>query len=281
MWRTMLFGLSLLASLAYGSGRCNLGTIAGGVRCGCPDVLSQINDDVVTCPTGYMPVVYDLGQPFPADSTTSSFTMEGSVRSMCEGVEKKVGVNGHLVICWGPPDRGCRQMVVPYNSFCIDTEDTQLGCQGACSSVSTHIIALMNAGAAHFHVCPPSANPSVPCRSTSNGGTELFRFQPGGFCVTDQCEGASTTNACVGGWGATYLGFGHHGTQQGWYDWASGAFRVDYRGRRPVCGALGDCLGNRGHWTGTFIATPSASSPNPPPCLTHAGDTCNPSACLP
>jgi len=281
MWRTMLFGLSLLASLAYGSGRCNVGTIAGGVRCGCPDVLSQINDGVVTCPSGYMPVVYDLGQPFPADSTTSSFTMEGSVRSMCEGVEKKVGVNGHLVICWGPPDRGCRQMVVPYNSFCIDTEDTQLGCQGACSSVSTHIIALMNAGAAHFHVCPPSANPSVPCRSTSNGGTELFRFQPGGFCVTDQCEGASTTNACVGGWGATYLGFGHHGTQQGWYDWASGAFRVDYRGRRPVCGALGDCLGNRGHWTGTFIATPSASSPNPPPCLTHAGDTCNPSACLP
>ena len=281
MWRTMLFGLSLLASLAYGSGRCNVGTIAGGVRCGCPDVLSQINDGVVTCPSGYMPVVYDLGQPFPADSTTSSFTMEGSVRSMCEGVEKKVGVNGHLVICWGPPDRGCRQMVVPYNSFCIDTEDTQLGCQGACSSVSTHIIALMNAGAAHFHVCPPSANPSVPCRSTSNGGTELFRVQPGGFCVTDQCEGASTTNACVGGWGATYLGFGHHGTQQGWYDWASGAFRVDYRGRRPVCGALGDCLGNRGHWTGTFIATPSASSPNPPPCLTHAGDTCNPSACLP
>ncbi len=284
MWRMIVVGVSFLASLAYGSGRCNVGTVAGGLHCGCPDVLAQISDGVVTCPSGYVPVVYDLGQPFTPDSTTSSFTMEGSPRSMCEGLEKTVGVTGHLVICWGPPDRGCRQMVVPYNSFCIDTEDTTLGpgCSGACSDVSTNIIALMNAGAAHFHVCPPSASPSAPCRSTSNGGKELFRFQPGGFCVTDQCDGASPgADTCVGGWGATYLGFGHHGTQQGWYDWASGAFRVDYRGRRPVCGDLGTCLGNRGHWIGTFIATPSPSSPNPPPCLTHAGDTCNPSSCLP
>ena len=52
------------------------------------------------------------------------------------------------------------------------------------------------------------------------------------------------------------------------------------RGRRPVCGALGDCLGNTGHWTGTFVAT-SPASPNPPPCLTKAADTCNPSAAHP
>jgi hypothetical protein len=104
-----------------------------------------------------------------------------------------------------------------------------------------------------------------------------------GFCVTDECDGASSpgSNACVGAWGATYLGFGHHGTPQGWYDWASGAFKVDYRGRRPVCGALGNCLGGTGHWTGTFVATPSPASPNLPPCLTKAGDTCNPSACAP
>jgi hypothetical protein len=91
MWRTMLFGLSLLASLAYGSGRCNVGTVAGGLHCGCPDILSQINDGVVTCPTGYVPVVYDLGDPFPADSTTSSFTMEGSTHSSARASRRTSG----------------------------------------------------------------------------------------------------------------------------------------------------------------------------------------------
>ena len=33
-------------------------------------------------------------------------------------------------------------------------------------------------------------------------------------------------------------------------------------------GALGKCLGGTGHWTGTFVATPSLASPNLPPCLT-------------
>jgi hypothetical protein len=285
MWRTMIVGaLVLVASSARASGRCNPGTVAGGLNCTCPDILKQISDNVVTCPSGYVPVVYDLGQPFPPDATTSSLTMEGATGSHCPGIEKRVGVAGHLVICWGPPDKGCRQMVVPYNSFCVDTEDTTLGagCDASCANVSTNIIAIMNAGAAHFHVCPPAPNPTSPCRSTSNGGTELFRFQPGGFCVTDECSGTSTgPNTCVGGWGATYLGFGHHGTPNGWYDWASGAFKVDYRGRRPVCGALGNCIGDSGHWTGTFIATPSPASPNLPPCLTKAGDTCNPSACAP
>jgi hypothetical protein len=51
------------------------------------------------------------------------------------------------------------------------------------ANVSTNIIALMDAGAAHFQVCPP-LDPTTSCRSTSNGSEELFRFQPGGFCVT-------------------------------------------------------------------------------------------------
>jgi hypothetical protein len=268
--------------------RCADGQLAGGLHCGCPDVVAEIAQGLITCPNGFVPVVYDLGKPFPPDpSLTSSLTMEGSVRSKCQGLEKTVGVTGQLVICWGPEDRGCRQMSVPYNSFCIDTENTTLGagCDASCANVSTNIVALMDAGAAHFHVCPPSANPSAPCRATSNGGDELFRFQPGGFCVTDECDGASSPgpNACVGAWGATYLGFPNrgHDVPSGWYDWASGAFKVNYRGRRPVCGALGACLGNTGHWTGTFVATPSPASPNPPPCLTKAGDTCNPSACAP
>jgi hypothetical protein len=69
--------------------------------------------------------------------------------------------------------------------------------------------------------------------------------------------------------------------QDEWYDWTSGALKVDYRGRWPVCGALGNCLGGTGHWIETFVATPSAASPNLPPCLTKPGDTCNPSACAP
>ena len=292
-----LGGALVLIALLFGfspaypaDSRCADGQLAGGLHCGCPDIVGEINQSppLITCPQGFLPVVYDLGNPFPPDSTTSSFTMEGSVRSQCEGLEKQVGVTGQLVVCWGPEDRGCRQMSVPYNSFCIETEDTKLGtgCAGSCADVSTNIIAIMDAGAAHFHVCPPAPNPTALCRATSNGGDELFRFQPGGFCVTDECDGASSSadapNACVGAWGATYLGFGNRGAgvPKGWYDWASGAFKVDYRGRRPVCGALGDCLGNRGHWRGTFVATPSPASPNPPPCLTKAGDTCNPSACM-
>jgi len=290
LWPALALGILVLgASPAHpADSRCADGQLAGGLHCACPDVVAQISQGLITCPKGFVPVVYDLDQPFPPDpSLTSSLTMEGSVRSKCEGLEKKVGVSGHLVICWGPEDRGCRQMSVPYNSFCIDTEDTTLGagCDASCTDVSTNIVAIMDAGAAHFHVCPPAANPSAPCRATSNGGEELFRFQPGGFCVTDECESASSPglNACVGAWGATYLGFGNRGAgvPKGWYDWASGAFKVDYRGRRPVCGALGDCIGNRGHWRGTFIATPSPASPNLPPCLTQAGDTCNPSACAP
>jgi hypothetical protein len=38
--------------------------------------------------------------------------MRGSVHSMCPTLERTVGVSGHLVLCWGAVDRGCRQMVV-------------------------------------------------------------------------------------------------------------------------------------------------------------------------
>ena len=287
--RTLIvLSLILLSSLAHASGRCNPGTVAGGFHCGCPDILAQLGNGQVVCPAGFVPVVYDLANPFPPDGTTSSLTMVGSKGSSCPTLQRTVGVTGHLVICWasgssGGRSPGCREMVVPYNSFCIDTADETLGsqCTGACANVSTNIIALMDAGAAHFQVCPP-LNPATSCRSTSNGSEELFRFQPGGFCVTDECNGASPgPNTCVGGWGATYLGFGHHQTPRGWYDWTSGAFKVDFEGRRPVCGAIGNCIGNRGEWTATFVATPSPSSPNLPPCLTAAGQQCNPAACLP
>jgi len=281
---TLLAGtLLLVSSLARASGRCNEGTVAGGLHCACPDVRAQIASGEITCPSGYVPVVYDLGRPYPPDGTTSAFTIRGSRGSSCPTLERTVGITGHFVMCWGPPEKGCRQMSVPYNSFCLDTADETLGsrCSGACADVSTNVIAIMNAGAAHFHVCPP-LDPTTSCRSTSNGDREIFRFQPGGFCVTDGCEGTSIgADACVGGWGATYLGFGRHDTEPGSYDWPSGAFKVAYRGRRPVCGAIGECIGHRGEWTGTIIATPSPTSPNPPPCLGAPGSTCNPATCMP
>jgi hypothetical protein len=285
MWRTILGVVIVLAARpALPSGRCNDTQLAGGLHCACPDIRAQIQSSDVFCPSGFVPVVYDLAKPFQPDGTTSALTIRGSRGSMCPTLERLVGVTGHVVVCWGPPeDGGCRPMVVPYNSFCIDTADEPLGdaCAGTCANVSTNIIAIMNAGAAHFRVCPPS-DPATSCRSTSPGGAELFRFQPGGWCVTDECDGgAPGPDTCVGGWGATYLGFGHHHTSKGWYDWTSGAFKVDYRGRRPVCGALGECIGHVGEWTGTLVASPAPGSPNRPPCLTKAGDVCNPGACMP
>jgi hypothetical protein len=275
--------IALLAAHAFASGRCNSGQLAGGLHCGCPDVVAELQGGLVGCPSGFVPVVYDLAQTFPPDGTTSTITMRGSRGSQCPALEKTVAVTGHAVICWGPADGGCREMVVPYNSFCIDTADEPLGpdCSGTCAAVSTNVVAIMNAGAAHYRACPPN-DATLSCRSTSPGGVELFRFQPGGWCVTEECEGPNVgPDTCVGGWGATYLGFGRHHTPKGWYDWSAGAFKVDYRGHRPVCGALGACIGDRGEWTGTLVATPSPQSPNPPPCLGKSGDACSPATCMP
>ena len=280
---TVAVAVVLATGSAFASGRCNDSQLAGGLHCDCPDIGSQLQAKDVWCPDGFTAVVYDLAKPFPPDGTRSTLTMRGSRFSQCPTLEHTVGVTGHVVVCWGQNEDGCRPMVVPYNSFCIDTADEPLGaaCAGECASVSTNIIAIMNAGAAHFRVCPPR-DPQASCRSTAPGGDEMFRFQPGGWCVTEECDGADAgPDTCVGGWGATYLGFGHHQTRKGWYDWRSGAFMLDYRGKRPVCGALGACIGDRGTWTGTLVATPAAGSPNPPPCLTKSGDACNPGACMP
>jgi hypothetical protein len=283
----------LVVAWPAAANRCTPGELAGGLHCSCPDIASEIANGTITCPIGphltpEKPVLYDLDKPFPPDSAISSFlNLVASPRSECAGLQHPVAVKGQLVVCWGPLVDGCRTMSVPYNSFCIDTADEQLDPLGTachdptCQAASTHFISIMNAGAAHFQVCPP-LNEQTSCRSTSAGGIELYRFQPGGFCATNMCDGTSPgPDTCVRQWGATFLGFGGHETARGHYDWASGAFRVDYKGRRPMCGDIQTCLGSSGHWTGTFIATPSPQSPNPPPCLTTAGDTCNPGVCMP
>src|SRR5262245_39428172 len=121
-FRTILsLAILLAARPALPSGRCNEGQLAGGLHCACPDINAQLKSGDVFCPSGYVPVVYDLAQPFGPDGTTSSLTMRGDKGSVCPTLAKRVGVRGHAVVCWGPPDGACRQMVVPYNSFCIDT----------------------------------------------------------------------------------------------------------------------------------------------------------------
>ena len=56
-------------SPAYAAGaRCADGQLAGGLHCACPDVVAEIAQGLITCPQGFVPVVYDLGKPFPPPS---------------------------------------------------------------------------------------------------------------------------------------------------------------------------------------------------------------------
>src|SRR5690349_12467298 len=103
------FALVVRVPLAAASGRCNAGQLAGGLHCTCPDILGQLAQNLVGCPTGYEPVVYDLSSAFPPDGTTSTIIMRGSPGSQCPTLERTIGVSGHAVICWGPPQDGCRQ----------------------------------------------------------------------------------------------------------------------------------------------------------------------------
>ena len=293
MSRILVVVCFLLVAGPADANRCTPGNLAGGFHCSCPDIASEIANGAIVCPIGpnhtqEKPVLYDLDKPFQPDpAITSSLTLVASPHAECAGLQHTVAVKGQLVVCWGPLVDGCRTMSVPYNSFCIDTPDEALDPGGSacheasCKAASTHFISIMGAGAAHFQVCPP-LDEKASCRSTSAGDVEIFRFQPGAFCATNMCVGTSPgPDTCVRQWGATFLGFGGHETPRGYYDWSSGAFKVDYKGRRPMCGDIQACLGSSGHWTGVFIATPSPQSPNPPPCLTRARDTCNPDICMP
>jgi len=139
-------------------------------------------------------------------------------------------------------------------------------------------VAIGTSGSAAFFACPP-ADETVSCRASAVGTADLFRFQTGGLCNTYECRSNQPPppDACETDWGATYWGFRHN--PPGWYDWASGGFKLIVTTRRASCGKLRDCLGTRTNpWTFTTIGNPAPGFL--PPCMSNQSSLCNPTSCF-
>jgi hypothetical protein len=205
----------------------------------------------------------------------------------------KVGITGYVVGCWGPTDgQGCRSLAVHTQSLCLHAQHQFLGSgcmQGPggvdCPNVSTEQIGIDVPGGANRRLCPPT-DPTTSCRGTRGSGPGL-RFRIGGVCTTINCAspGSAPTvdpvNTCTVAWGATNLGYnrpaGKGINQPGWYDWKTGAFKVDLSSPKPSCGALGACLGQHAGqpWDVRLVAVPRAGQTVP--CV---GDACDAPSCF-
>jgi hypothetical protein len=293
------------------AGRCqSVNGFTGGVHCGLdsdsgPSNRYQACTEAamaalpLKCPGGSITVIYDLDKPFPPDPTrTSHAVIRASPKSPCAGMpDKEVPMTGFVVGCWFPPDdKGCRIVkILNGGSMCLHIQHQALGapCSADCADLSTEQIAISNAGAAEHFVCPPS-DPAVSCRArrSPKPNGEKFRLWIGGFCATNSCDNPGVapvvgSDTCVAQWGASYFGYAVGKSRDpaigpGWYDWQSGAFKVDYRNGRATCGHLGECLGtgSSAPWDLSVIAVPRASTP--PPCLAPGGtNNCNAQACIP
>jgi len=208
----------------------------------------------------------------------------------------KVPITGYIVGCWSPIDHdGCRDLAVYTKSMCLHVQDEKLGagCTQAddvdCPNVSAEQIGIDVPGAKNRRLCPPP-DPATSCRGTGRNGDPRLRFWIGGVCTTNNCANPGTApevddeKTCKVSWGATKLGYNVPPTkginQPGWYDWKTGAFKVEVSSPKPSCGDLGKCLGER---TNTFydlrlVAVPRAGQS--PPCM---GDTnaCTAPGCFP
>ncbi len=223
--------------------------------------------------------------PDPQECPGSSTQPEGAL---------KVPVAGYIVGCWSPPDhQGCRTLALYTKSFCLHAQHELLGsgcAQGPggvdCANVSTEQIGVDVPGAKNRRLCPPT-DPTTSCRGTHGNQGPGLRFWIGGVCATNNCAGPGTApavdaNTCDVAWGATKLGYNHPAdkgiNQPGWYDWKTGAFKVDLSSPKPSCGALGDCLGvHAGQpWDLRLVAVPRAGQH--PPCV---GGACDAPACFP
>jgi hypothetical protein len=206
----------------------------------------------------------------------------------------KVPVTGYMVGCWSPRDHdGCRDFALYTKSICIHAQHQLLGpgCGFAddidCSQVSVEQVAIDVPGAKNRRTCAPSDS-TKSCRGTRRNGEPGFRFWIGGFCATNNCAdpGVAPTvdaNTCKVAWGATKLGYdippGKNINSPGWYDWKTGAFKIDLSSPKPTCGPLGRCLGERTgeFWDLRLVAVPRADQALP--CI---GDpTCDPAGCAP
>jgi len=208
----------------------------------------------------------------------------------------KVPLTGFAVACFSPLDHhGCRELRIHTGgSLCLHAESDLLGptCTQAgdvdCPNVSTEMIAVDVPGGSNHHLCPP-ADSTMSCRATKHHFTAGgLRFRIGGFCTTMGCENPGTApeigpDTCRVSWGASIFGYDvpmNVGIDQpGWYDWKTGAWKVDLSAGRPTCGALQACLGENpdARWDLRVVAVPRPGQQVP--CL---GDpNCDAPNCVP
>jgi hypothetical protein len=206
----------------------------------------------------------------------------------------KVGITGYAVGCWSPPDaRGCRRLAIYTGSLCLHAHHQLLGpgCTQApggvdCPNVSTEQVGIDVPGAATGLVCPP-ATPGTSCRGTRGAGRAGMRIRIGGVCSTNNCANPGTaptvdTGTCVTAWGESDFGYnlppGRGINEPGWYDWKTGAFRLDLSTPKPACGALGVCLGAHPGlpWDVRLVAVPRPGQVVP--CV---GAACDAAGCFP
>jgi hypothetical protein len=206
---------------------------------------------------------------------------------------RKVNITGYVVACWSPPDSaGCRSLQVDTKSVCLHAQHEFLGpgCGMAgsvdCSQVSTEEIGIDVPGAKNNHTCPP-ADPTTSCRGLHLTQPGLH-FWMGGVCMTDNCDNAGSAptvgaGTCEISWGTTRLGYnlppGQGINEPGWYDWKTGAFKVDLSSPKGACGALGQCLGRRSgqNWDLRLIAVPRPGQSVP--CI-GASNACDAPGCF-
>jgi hypothetical protein len=204
---------------------------------------------------------------------------------------RKVGLTGFIVGCWSPPDHeGCRTLAIYTKSLCLHAQHELLGpgCGKAddidCSQVSTEQIGMAVPGAKNRRLCP-SPNPAASCRGL-HGSQPGLHFWIGGVCTTNNCSSPGQAPAvdgqtCKVSWGATKLGYnfpaGRGINEPGWYDWKTGAFKVDLSSPKPSCGALGRCLAERAAqpWDLRLVAVPRPGQNVP--CV---GDACDARGCF-
>jgi hypothetical protein len=207
----------------------------------------------------------------------------------------KVGIKGYVVACWSAPERssGCRKLQIPTGSLCLHAAHEFLGpgcTQGPagvdCPNMSTEQVGIDVPGAKTGRVCPP-ADPATSCRGTRGGQRAGLQIRIGGVCSTNNCANPGTaptvdSNTCVTAWGESNFGYNRPAgvgiNEPGWYDWKTGAFRLDLSSPKPACGAFGDCLGAHPGvpWDVRLVAVP-----RPGQVLPCSGASCDAAACFP
>lgn len=206
---------------------------------------------------------------------------------------RTVPLTGYVIGCWTAPDHdGCRDVRFHTEAVCLHIGHEQLGagCTADgdldCSTVSTEQIAIDVPGGQNHKMCPPT-DAATSCRGTRPAGDPGFRFRLGGFCSTNNCASPGTApdvdgDSCTATWGATNLGYNRPPSkginEPGWYDWKTGAFKLDLSSPKGTCGNLGRCLGERTntYWDLRVIGVPRSGQQIPcvgsgpcdgPPCF--------------